>query len=940
MTKISGSYESLSRGVSQQLPEARLPGQHGEQVNMWTDPVHGLSRRRGTTLQDCLADNVFGPSYFTLDEGDQQELREFYASYRTVPYTASGKEFLVHYPTKPLPSWMGGFNGGQGGIKVTEKLQNRSANQPGAIAGSLSAGTGAPATATTARINKGLIGAVQVGRYMLLYPADQPFVHGADVELWDTRENSNASVQIKAGIPNRTYTIRFRVNHLDGSVGFSSVAYTTPPASYTGTLTTSDIAFSDPEYTKKVNDRVNAYNSAVTAWITTAANQTRPQYIAAQLLSGLQVYFNTGSGFPTGTLWLQDSATLAIRDLGIGNGDWEVSDGGDGSGIALTYKTVTSVDKLTNSHITGTIVRVKPDQDGPSYYLRARASNGSSDSPPRLATVRWEEAARSARPVPACPFVVLAFNPGTGIVGAATNLADLKTVTGISTLELPDFSPRLIGDADTNTDPEFVNKQVNWIGMFQDRLCMATGSVVNMSEVGNYFNFYRTQTLTVPDNDPVEIYALGAEADTIRHSVIFDRSLVLFGDLQQYSIDGRNPVTPATTTIIQSGSVEDTTDCPPVAGGNLVFFGKRREGSTEVFQMEIGNVADTSNYSGLGMQLSDYLPGRPSQLVHVASPGILFVRTDAAPHSVFVFRFIDQNGKRLLDAWSRFDYHPAFGIIHSMFYHDDALYFRVAREAYLQDGVLYTGGRGDYGFDVLERQSILPQLSGLVYLDSQRPVDSLWQDGSGYGVDFIGKSYPFLSSAFTKDKIKGVSPGGPRPPDGPLWLHGAAVAPHTLALWNSAFEDLVARDLNYCVAGLPFESRVELTSPVRRNQEGASIVQGRLNVGKLEVFYKETGGFAAEVTTRNGIAATYQDFQWAATNTAYGTVTALRFNGRVLGQAANMVGVIPVTTGSAAVFVGRESRDYTCTVKSRSWMPLAISKITWTGQWFLNHRNV
>lgn len=68
MSKVSGAYPSLSRGVSQQPFEARLDGQHGEQVNMWSDPVRGLSRRRGTQLQDCKPDNVFGPSYFQLTE--------------------------------------------------------------------------------------------------------------------------------------------------------------------------------------------------------------------------------------------------------------------------------------------------------------------------------------------------------------------------------------------------------------------------------------------------------------------------------------------------------------------------------------------------------------------------------------------------------------------------------------------------------------------------------------------------------------------------------------------------------------------------------------------------------------------------------------------------------------------------------------------------------
>ena len=106
MSKVSGTYPSLSRGVNQQPFEARLDGQHGEQINMWSDPVQGLTRRRGTILQQSEADNVNGPSYHQFTEAQQKEARDFYASYRTIPYTTDGLELQVHYPSKPMPTWM------------------------------------------------------------------------------------------------------------------------------------------------------------------------------------------------------------------------------------------------------------------------------------------------------------------------------------------------------------------------------------------------------------------------------------------------------------------------------------------------------------------------------------------------------------------------------------------------------------------------------------------------------------------------------------------------------------------------------------------------------------------------------------------------------------------------------------------------------------------
>ena len=937
MSKVSGTYPSLSRGVNQQPFEARLDGQHGEQVNMWSDPVHGLSRRRGTTLQSCYTDNVTGPSYHQLPEYKKQELRDFYASYRTVPYVTDGPELQVHYPTKPQPTWMRSpLSGGSGGIRVTRKIQGSGPLQPGADVEPIGFGVFGETeyNATVEVMFKGVAAACQVGRYMLFMPNNTDFVVPAETDAWAAEQNNSVALEIRIGVPNRTYKI---TAVLDGAN--YNWSYTTPSSAYSGTLNTADIPATDPEYQKKVNDRVNAYNSAVTQWVTTAAQQTRPSYIASQLANALaSSIYNVGGG----AVWEENCIIiLMISNRAVG---FTFTDAADGSGVTMAEKTVTSIDALPRFHKSGKIVQIKPERGGASFYVRAVAQPGSY-------RVRWEECPSTSQATIQNPMLVMAVKnmassglTHVGLARATTSglayLASNKALNDPSVLPLPTFNGRQVGDPDSSPAPRFFGKQVTWMGMFQDRLCVAAGNTIDMSEVGNYFNFFRTQTLTVPDSDPVSVYALGSETDTIRHSVIFDRALLLFGDNQQYSIDGRNPVTPSTSTIIQSSAIEDATDCPPVPGGSLVFFGKRREGSAEIFQMEVGDVADTSNFTGLGLQLSDYLPGRPAQLLYVASPSTLFVRVSEAPHSIFVFRFIDQNRQRVLDSWSRFDYHPAFGIIFGMFYHEDALYYRVAREAWKdENGTLWTGGREDHGFDVLERQSLLPQVPGLPYLDSMRKADRMYA-GSAYNSDWWQKNYPFLATVFTRDKIANYSPTDPAPPKFQYWLHGVQPNIKSLSEWDAAFADIPARDMNYCVTGIPFESYVELTSPVRRDQGGQPIMQGRLTVNRLDVYYKDAGGFEATVTSRYGITKQYNSFDWSVNDTAYGKVTALRFNGRMLGQVSNMVGVIPITTGSTTVFIGRESKDYVCKISSRSWMPLSITRVSWTGQWFLNHRFV
>lgn len=930
MSKVSGTYPSLSRGVNQQPFEARLDGQHGEQVNMWSDPVHGLTRRRGTLLRYVYSDNVFGPSYHQLTAEQKKEYREWRASFRTIPYTVDGKEFMLHYPSAPRPAWITSmFTGPDIGVKASLKIERSGSTEASATVVPVRMGTYGDAehTRTWNSCSRGFAGAVQVGRHVLLYPNEAPHPNPAQTDAWASIDNGHMAMEVKQGIPNRTYRVALT---LDGV--YYSWSYTTPSSSYSGTLDTSDIAFSDPEYQKKVNDRVNAYNAAVTQWITTAASQTRPSYIAEQLRNQLAPSISAVGGtalYDPGTGFILIHITTG-RASGL-----ETQDGGSGDNFVSTESTVSGISKLTGGHVAGKIVQVKPERGGGSFYVRAVVLNNTI-----YGKCRWEECPRTTAPEMNAPWLILSHNPANNRLGVAMgDLSGLlyltQNIMGFGPVDpqhpdplrpdmLPQPNHRLVGDADSSPTPAFYGKQITWVGMFQDRLAFAAGGTLNFSEVGNYFNFWRTQTLTVPDKDPVEVYALGSEADIIRHSVIFDRSLLLFGDNQQYSIDGRNPLTPSTSTIIQSSAIEGTTDATPAVGRDLVFFAKRRESSTEVFQMEVGDVSDTSRFNGLGLQLSDYLPGKPAQMLYVSSPSTLFVRTSEAPFSIFVFRFIDQGSQRLMDSWSRFDYHPAFGLILGMFYHDDAIYLRVDREAWVDEaGRAWTGRDGGYGFDVLERQSLLPQVPGLPYLDSARKGHTLWTSTAS-GVDWYNDEYPFLAAAFSRDRTSNQSPGTQPPPKNPYWLHGHMPAPNTLDKFNTVFADIPSgeakRDTDYYVLGLPFESYVELTSPVRRDQNGQPIMQGRLTVSKLDVYYKDAGGFEATVTSR------------------YDKITALRFNGRLLGDSRNMVGVIPITSGNTPVFVGREAKDYVCKIGARSWMPLSITRITWTGQWFLNHR--
>jgi hypothetical protein len=60
----------------------------------------------------------------------------------------------------------------------------------------------------------------------------------------------------------------------------------------------------------------------------------------------------------------------------------------------------------------------------------------------------------------------------------------------------------------------------------------------------------------------------------------------------------------------------------------------------------------------------------------------------------------------------------------------------------------------------------------------------------------------------------------------------------------------------------------------------------------------------------------------------------LEYNARIVGSPDNIVGREVVTSYTQKVSIALETRDYTLTLRGRTWLPFTITALEWTGQWF------
>lgn len=846
MSKESGSYESLIRGVSEQVPHDRFVGQNWMQDNFVPDPVRGLARRHGSTV----VTEKLRPG-MTMDNGtllDAADFREFTFFINSVEYS-----LMYRKGGTPVGSTMPGV------VCINKDT--------GAIL-DVVVGAGPEGSNVIGMLGQGISALTNIGKYLMLAPNSQtPLVSTTDNVL--ATKNLSA-IWVKQGAYSRTYTVK--VTNVLGVI--YSASYTTPASYYPGTLTTSDILASDPEYQKKVNDRVYAYQTAVNQWIGTAAAAIQPQNIAQSLITGL-----TAAGMPGAEVGLQGSHILLSNAAVV-----EVDDGGDGAFMKGVSQEVQSPADLSPIHYAGKVVRVRPKGAGTTdvsgvYYLKAIAKNGATG----VATeVIWTEAAGvTQQPT----FVTLMGQIiGTNLY-LATSVAALQIISGDT--NQTNFAPSISGDLINEPLPVFFGKVITHLANFQDRLMIVAGSTVFLSRSGDYFNFYNKSALTVADDDPIEVFALGSEGDTITDSVELDRSLILFGKQKQYAMDGRTTMTPKTAFVATQSANEDSNTCPPVASGNYIFFSQQRSDRLTMQQMQTGDYADSFRAFEITSQLDGYLNGTPRQIVALTSPTALFVRTKEFTNGFYCFNYLDtaDQTQRLYDAWNRWTFNPVLGTMIGLTGHNGDLLVLTLRN-----------GAAGVAF-VLDRFSRSANLSGNPYLDSMRPFTS-----NTFSIQIGWSQVAQCAVAL-------------RATAGEQFLLGQPLADYQKLIDNTS--EAIVDTHGYM--GTYYDSLVEPTSPYMRDKKEKAILDCELTIGTFNITVVKSAAMRAYLRGADApVADQVEILDWV-----------YRPAGNWLLNTQQIA-----TTETLPVDIQQETREFRLRLASRNWLPLTLSAIEWTGQFF------
>ena len=242
-----------------------------------------------------------------------------------------------------------------------------------------------------------------------------------------------------------------------------------------------------------------------------------------------------------------------------------------------------------------------------------------------------------------------------------------------------EWDERKAGDDNTNPAPSFVGNTITDIFFHRNRLGVLAGENVIFSEASGYYNFWRTTVRTLLDADPIDVAVSQNEVSELKAAVPIQDNLLLFSNLNQFTLSATQLLTPAEVTVDQSTKYECDLTASPVGAGNSVFFATKSgdyAGVREFFTRDDTEIKDATDISS---HVPEYIKGNIRQFAASSNEDMLVALTNSDKNECYIYKWYNSATERLQSSWSKWTFKKPIG---SVFFNNAELFFTFTDGSY------------------------------------------------------------------------------------------------------------------------------------------------------------------------------------------------------------------------------------------------------------------
>lgn len=594
-------------------------------------------------------------------------------------------------------------------------------------------------------------------------------------------------------------------------------------------------------------------------------NSTRTDYIATQLASSL-----TANGVPGVT------ANGSVINFGEGGFDGMSFDDGMGAtSMGIVYKSVRDVGELPATHVKdGFTIKIEGGDDTAAgdYYLRFRAEDAiwAESVHPREGKATLDQHTLPIRLVPS---------------------PDNSSFTLLSS----SWGSQTVGDSESNPGPSFIGSTLNGMFFHRDRMGFISGENFDLSEAGEYFNFYRKTVTDLIDSDPISGTCTHSKVSTLRHAVSFNKRLVFFSDSVQFELEANGLLTPKTASTQQLTEYDCSHRVRPQGIGSALYFAADRGEHTVVYNLYVTEDSNVTDAADITAHAPEYVPKNVFAMEVSALHNIIFALSKDDPSGVYVHQFYLNGQERLQSAWHHWPF-PEGETVRAIRVVKSNVIMVIERP----DGVFVEtlvlgredGLAGELYSAALDRKFIARKDTFTV----------VQEDAAKYTI--FPMPYPATYGEYAAVVLKGQTREAGRLADVRLSEDGMTAA---------VLGDFTGCDM---VVGRRYKFLARIGTLMVREQVGngsVGISRGRTQIGRVWVNYAKAATFSILVALTGRTPVEHKS------------------TGRTLGGVTSKVGVSPITDGRFGCPVRSENTNAEITIVNDTPLPSAFLSVDWEG---------
>ncbi len=478
------------------------------------------------------------------------------------------------------------------------------------------------------------------------------------------------------------------------------------------------------------------------------------------------------------------------------------------------------------------------------------------------------------------------------------------------------WNARKYGDEISNPPPTFINRTINGVFYWKNRLGFITDENVVMSGSGDYGNFWRNTMTTLLDSDVVDVAQSSSKVSILEYAIPFNNSMMLFSDQTQYSFNVADLLTPTSVSIDAATHYEMDKGVKPVSIGSEVYFVSKSGSHSRLREYFVSNEGTTTEAADVTAHVQRYVPKNIIQITGNSTENCVFAISSEPgfENRIYVYKFFWSGDEKVQSAWSYWEL-DSDDVILSIEALADALYILVKRAdgTYLEKCELASGETtGDLDFDILlDRRYELKEIE-MFYSPALDETT-------------LGLPFEILNQADLK-VITTVGTGDV----GKLIPQSSYTFP-VIALNN---EIVVPGDVTGSkpYVGTNYVSDYQFSEQFVYDQGGNADTTGRLQLRTFTVTYQDSGYFTTKVYPYG------TDFAANIENVVPANVSD--FTGRQLGDSSLLIGEPSLHSGDYTFYVDGVSTDVVVSIGNDSHLQANLMSCQWEGSFTKRTRSM